>query len=57
MVLIPFFLFVKKNTYMVNPPVRRGISARLQISFGFSGNIAGSDADAGLTGRHPAPCR
>lgn len=42
---------------MVNPPVRRGISARLQISFGFSGNIAGSDADAGLTGRHPAPCR
>ena len=35
---------------MVNPPKRLGESA---VS---SGIIAGSYADAGLTGRHPAPC-
>ena len=42
---------------MVNPPVRRGISAGCYTPFALAGNIAGSGADTELTGRHPAPCR
>ncbi|EOM0962738.1 hypothetical protein ACSQD5_004795, partial [Escherichia coli] len=42
-----------KETGMVNPPERRGISAQVFLLYPF---CAGSGADTELTGRHPAPC-